>query len=310
MIPTFELRHLRYVIAVAEELHFTRAAKRLHLSVPALSTRVKELETDLGYQLFVRNTREVVMTPAGVAFVAEARQAIVHVERAIECGRAASRGDTGVLSVGYTPWIDPSPLSSLGASFEAVAPGTRVVFHSEYTIHQIDLLLKGSLNVGLVLLPIEAEDLQTHCIWREPLVLAIPAGHLLAAYDQIALNELLAEPMIWLSRSLNPVFYTHMMNICQQDGLVPRIVQEVVTVTEQLDLVANGVGVALVRGSLPHHLNPTGVVFKSLINKNVFVDVAIAYRADSRSEGVKEFVKMLRAKSNCDNQSTRNLPGV
>jgi DNA-binding transcriptional LysR family regulator len=92
MTPNFELCHLRYVIAVAEELHFGRAASRLHLSRPALTTRIKELEIDLGYELFVRNTGEVTMTSAGVAFVAEARQAMLHAERAFECGKAATGG--------------------------------------------------------------------------------------------------------------------------------------------------------------------------------------------------------------------------
>src|ERR1700691_744046 len=100
-----ELRLLRYVIAVAEELHFGRAPKRLHLSAPALSKQVKELERDLGYALFERRTREVLLTVAGRAFVAEARQALVRVARAVEYGYAASQGDTGVLSLGYSPWF-------------------------------------------------------------------------------------------------------------------------------------------------------------------------------------------------------------
>src|ERR1700683_3370178 len=106
-----ELRLLRYVIAVAEELHFGRAAKRLNLSPPALSKQIKDLEGVLGYLLFERKTREVVLTAAGVAFMADARQALVHVERAMECGYAASRGDTGVLLIGYSPWFRPSSLS-------------------------------------------------------------------------------------------------------------------------------------------------------------------------------------------------------
>ena len=100
-----ELRLLRYVIAVAEELHFGRAAKRLHLSAPALSRQIKDLELALGYPLFERKTREVLSTPAGLAFVAEARQALLRVERAVEYGYAASRGDTGVILLGYSPWF-------------------------------------------------------------------------------------------------------------------------------------------------------------------------------------------------------------
>jgi DNA-binding transcriptional LysR family regulator len=99
-----------YVITVAEELHFGRAAKRLHLSAPSLSKQIKDPEVDLGYTLFERKTREVLLTSAGTVLVVEARQALERVERAVECGYAASRGNTGVLSVGYSPWFRPSLL--------------------------------------------------------------------------------------------------------------------------------------------------------------------------------------------------------
>src|ERR1700689_433256 len=132
-----ELRLLRYVIAVAEELHFGRAAKRLHLSPPALSKQIKDLERDLGYALFERRTREVLLTPAGSAFVVEARQVLVRLERAVECGYAASRGDTGVLSIGYSPWFRPSLLLGLQAKFAERVPGTRLALYSAYSTTQI-----------------------------------------------------------------------------------------------------------------------------------------------------------------------------
>ena len=145
-----ELRLLRYVIAVAEELHFGRAAKCLNLSAPALSKQIKDLEGVLGYLLFERKTREVVLTAAGMAFIAEARQALVHVERAMECSYAASRGDTGVLSIGYSPWFRPSLLVALQSAFAGRAPGTRLLLHSAYSTTQIELLLKGTLQVGII----------------------------------------------------------------------------------------------------------------------------------------------------------------
>src|SRR6202167_3776190 len=167
-----ELRLLRCVIAVAEELHFGRAAKRLNLSAPALSKQIKDLERDLGYALFERRTREVLLTPAGTAFVAEARQALVRVERAVECGYAASRGDTGVLSIGYSPWFRPSILVALQKAFAERVPGTRLDLHSAYSTTQIELLLKGMLQAGIVELPADAPGLETHSVWHDELLAA------------------------------------------------------------------------------------------------------------------------------------------
>jgi DNA-binding transcriptional LysR family regulator len=116
-----EFRLFRYVIAVAEELH-GRAAKRLNLSAPALSKQIKDLEGVLGYLLFERKTREVVLTAAGAAFITEARRALVHVERAMESGHAASRGGTGVLSIGYSPWFRPSLLVALQSAYAERVP--------------------------------------------------------------------------------------------------------------------------------------------------------------------------------------------
>ena len=168
-----ELRLLRYVIAVAEELHFGRAAKRLNLSPPALSKQIKDLEGVLGYLLFERKTREVVLTAAGVAFMADARQALVHVERAMECGYAASRGDTGVLLIGYSPWFRPSLLVALQTTFAERVPGTTLALHSAYSTTQIDLLLKGTLQAGIIELPANGEGLEIHCVWHDALVIAL-----------------------------------------------------------------------------------------------------------------------------------------
>jgi DNA-binding transcriptional LysR family regulator len=237
-----EMRHLRYVIAVAEELHFTRAAERLHLAAPSLSKQIKQLEAVLGYLLFERGTREVVLTLAGAAFVTEARQALVHAERAVECGAAASRGDIGAPSVGCTPWLDPSVLTAIRTAFTKEVPDTQVTFHSSYTVNQVDLLLKGSLHAGIILLPINANGLRTHCIWREALSVALPESHRFASQEEITFRDLLEEPMIWIARAMHPVLYDHVLKCCQKLGFVPNIVHEVVTVTEALDSVAGRVG--------------------------------------------------------------------
>lgn len=293
-----ELRHLRYVIAVADELHFTRAANRLHLAPPSLSKQIKQLEAVLGYALFERKTREVLLTPAGAAFVTEARQALVYAERAAECGAAVSRGDSGVISVGYTTaWIESSVLTVLRAAFSDKMPGTILTFHSACTVNQIDLLLKGSLQAGLVVLPADSDGLRTHRIWREPLALALPEDHRLTAQAEIEITDLIEEPMLWLARPVNPRLHDHLLTACQKLGFVPRIVHGVKTPTEAIDWVAAGAGIALVRASTGERLQHKGVAFRRLAAPGLTIETGVAYRGDNRSEALKALVQLLRDQS-------------
>jgi DNA-binding transcriptional LysR family regulator len=289
-----ELRLLRYAIAVAEELHFSRAAKRLHLSAPALSKQIKDLEHDLGYALFERRTREVLLTPAGTAFVAEARQALLRVERAVEYGYAASRKDSGVLSIGYSPWFRPSLLLALQAAFAARVPETKLELHSVYSTTQIDLLLKGTLHVGIIELPASGEGLETHCVWREELVVALPENHPLAACSEIDSQDLASEPIIWIAKVLHPALHQHFIESCQRLGYLPHIVHEITTVFELFDLVEAGAGIGFVKRSIAERVPQPGVVIRVLSGPSLFIDTGLAYRADNRSEALQALIQLLR----------------
>jgi DNA-binding transcriptional LysR family regulator len=292
-----ELRLLRYVIAVAEELHFGRAAKRLHLSAPALSKQIKDLEGDLGYLLFERKTREVVLTPAGGALVAESRLALVHVERAIERAFAASRGDTGVLSLGYSPWFRPSLLVALQTPFAEKAPGTRLVLQSAYLTTQIELLLKGVLQAGIIELPVSGEGLTAHSLWQEELVLTLPETHPLAKRPKIDRQNLANEPIVWIARALHPALHEHLLESCQRLGYVPRIAHEVNTLSEIFDLVAAGIGIGFVKKSTAEQAFGRGVVFREVTGLKLFIDTGVVYRSDNRSEALQSLLQLLREQS-------------
>jgi len=292
-----ELRLLRYVIAVAEELHFGRAAKRLHLSAPALSKQIKDLERDLGYALFDRRTREVLLTPAGTAFVGDARQALVWVERAVQCGYAASRRDEGELLIGYSPWFRPSLLVGLQAAFGERTPNARLAFHSAYSSTQIELLLKGTLQAGIIELPVNAEGLTTHCVWREEVILAVPENHTLAKRSDIDRKNLTNEPIIWIAKTLNLVLHEYLLESCQRSGYMPRIAHEVNTVSELLDLVASGAGIGFVKRCIGERGRKSGVVFRELEKPRLFIETGIAYRADNESKALRVLIQLLREQS-------------
>jgi DNA-binding transcriptional LysR family regulator len=191
-----ESRLLRYVIAVGEELHFGRAANRLHLSAPTLSKQIKDLEGVLGYSLFERKTREIALTAAGTAFISEARLALLHADRAVESGQAASRGDTGVLSLGYSPCFKPSLLVPFQTALADRLPKTRLALHSAYAAAQIEMLHTGKLHAGIMEFPVHCDGLETHTIWRDTLVSVIPENHALAKCSQIDPQDLANEPII------------------------------------------------------------------------------------------------------------------
>ncbi|HLH42684.1 MAG TPA: LysR substrate-binding domain-containing protein [Bryobacteraceae bacterium] len=289
-----ELRLLRYVIAVAEELHFGRAAKRLNLSTPALSKQVKDLEGVLGYVLFERKTREVVLTPAGGAFVTEARQALAHVERAMEYGYAASRGDSGVLSIGYSPWFRPSVLVALKTAFAERVPNTRFALHSAYSATQIELLLKGTIQAGIVELPANGEGLETHGVWHDEFVVTLPANHPLVTRSEIDREDLSEEPVIGVAKSLNPALHQYFLESCQRMGYIPQIAYEINTVSELIDLVGTGAGIGFVKRSIAEKVREPGVVFRELASPRRFIDTGIAYRADNQSEALRALIQLLR----------------
>lgn len=299
MYLNVELRQMRYVIAVADELHFGRAAHRLHLAPPSLSKQIRQLEAVLGYRLFERKTHQVILTSAGAAFVAEGRLSLDHAKRAVERARAADREETGVLNIGYTPWFDPSLLPPLRTAFLKQSPDSQITFHSLYTTAQLAHLERGDLEAGMIVLPCLAEGLSVRRIWRDRLSLAVPENHHLARCDGIALKDVQEEPVVWMVRLLNPLLNDHLLTSCREQGWVPNIVHEVTTVTEALSLVASRVGVAFVKASVSETLQQKGVVFRNLAEPDLVVETAIAHRADHRSESIQILVRLLLERSNC-----------
>ena len=289
-----EIRLLRYVIAVAEELHFARASGRLNLSPPSLSRQIKGLEQVLGYLLFERRTRDVMLTPAGVAFVTEARAALIHVNRAIESGYAASRGDTSTLEVGYSPWLRPSLLLSVQRHFAERLPQARILLHSVYAARQVDLLLRGTLQVGIVELPILSEGLHTHRVWHDELVAALPARHPHLDSAQVTGSDFAKLPVIWMARSLHASLYEYLMESFGKLGYCLQIVHEVSTVPEMLDLVAAGVGIGFVKKSLAANAHEQGVIFREFDVPKLSIETGVAYRRDNKSEALRVFVQLLR----------------
>lgn len=292
-LQVLELRLLRYVIAVAEELHFTRASMRLHLATPSLSRQIRQLEQVLGYALFERNTREVVLTPAGAAFVAEARRALMYAQRAVEAGAAANAGNAGVLRIGYTPFLDTALLPQIRESFVRALADATLLFQSTYSTAQMDQILSGRLHAGLVVLPIAPSGLRIEVVLSDRLVVAIPDHSDLAGRGILRAEDIAKQSIIWFGRLTNSHLYQHFVDSCQQAGFTPNIVHEVSTVMEMLDLVSAGAGIGFAKESIRTRLNPEGIAFRELAAPELSIEIGIAYRDGDSSESLLALLQVL-----------------
>lgn len=300
-----ESRLLRYVIAVAEEGNITRAAmRRLFIAPPSLAREIRQLEDRLGYNLFDRHWRGVSVTPAGAVFVEEARKARKHISWAAERGAAASRGDTGTLILGHTPFLDSGRLIELRRRFTEIAPAVSLVFRTSFSMPLVELVLGGVVQAGIVVLPAEDEELRSECVWKHPLVVAAPEGILPASPNPISLRDLSGSPSVWPAKSLNPGLRGWMLATCDKAGCAPRIVHEVLTCDELLDAVAAGVGIGFVKRSTAQRLQMKGVIFRDLADPGLVVRTAVVYRTDHSSSSLSALLRVLKDLADCDEASS------
>jgi DNA-binding transcriptional LysR family regulator len=286
-----ELRHLRYAVAVADELHFARAAARLHIAQPPLSKQIKDLEDELGVRLFERTNRRVRLTDAGAAFVAEARRTLASAERAADAARRAARGETGRLALGYVSSASYELLPAIVRAFRRRAPDVTLVLEEMSSGEQTRALSAGTLDLGFVRRPPPLEPgLIGTTLRREPIVLALPRDHALAALRMIRLRDLAREPFIVFPARPRPSWADVAIDLCRRAGFEPGIALEAVEMASALSLVAAGIGVTLVPASVRAVRRP-GVVFRPIVPAPS-TELVIVRRAGAPSELVSRFLQI------------------
>lgn len=291
-----EFRHLQYFVAVAEELHFRRAAERLHLAQPALSQQIARLEDELGMRLLERTKRHVSLTTAGAVLLDEARVLLERRERAIAATRRAAAGSTGRLAVGFVGPATYSVLPGLIEAFRRGHPAVDLSLHEHTTAEQLELLAARELDAGLVRLPTATEGLRLVEVLSEPICLALPETHPLAGPPDTPVDvaALADEGFIVVPRSREALVFDRIVALCQQEGFSPRVVQEAQQVHAIIGLVATGMGVALVPDSM-RKLRRPGVVYRSLPQgPQARIGTGLAWREDDRSPVVEAFVRTAR----------------
>jgi len=240
-----ELRHLRYFVAVAEELHFGRAADRLHLSQPPLSQQIRKLEEILGYALFVRTSRSVTLTNAGVAFLERARRTLRNVQRDIDETRSIGRGEVGSLNIGFVGSGMLTTLPGIFRAFGEAYPRVHLHLHESFTARVMEGLENGTLDAGILRDGDPAEGLTVTPIFSEPYVAVLPATHRCAGQKSISPASLRGDPFVYYPRSAGTRAFEKPLTLFEEHGFRPQIVQEASHWLTILALIGAGLGVSV-----------------------------------------------------------------
>lgn len=245
-----ELRHLRYFIAVAEELHFGRAAQRLALSQPPLSQQIQQLEQQIGARLLARTNRSVRLTPAGAQFLVSARQILQNVTVAADKAARLHRGEEGTLRIGFTssaPFI--SAVSDALFSFRQRYPDVHLQMQEINTRQQLAPLHEGRLDLGVMRNTPLPDTLEHRLLLREPLCAVVHRAHRLAGRGSVSLRELAAEPFVFFDPQVGTALYSETLTLLERYAVRPNIAQEVGEAMTILGLVATGLGVSILPAS-------------------------------------------------------------
>jgi DNA-binding transcriptional LysR family regulator len=289
-----ELRHLRSFLMVADELHFSRAARRLHMAQSPLSQQVQRLERELGVQLFRRNRRKVELTDAGLAMLAHARRALDHAEQAAGAARAAGAGRAGRLDVGFLATAALALLPAVLPSFREAAPDATLRLTEAGSQDLLGALHRGALDVAFTRPPAPTAELSTTVVWREPVIAVLPAAHRLCAGPDLDLADLRDEDFVTFPRWSAPEFYDHLLAACHDAGFAPRIVQEALAMPTVVGLVAAGLGVALVPRGI-RHLQLPAVGYRELRGEPAHAEIAMVHLAGNHRPLLEVFTATVLA---------------
>lgn len=293
-----ELRQLRYFVTVAEELHFGKAALRLHMTQPPLSQTIQALEQQLGAALFERSRRGVALTPAGLALLPEARRLLARAQELPQLVQRAAAGEVGRLALAFVSSADYSVLPPFLRAYRAAYPQVQITLQEATSDLQLDDLLHNRIDAGLLIPPLPDKarlELDYLPVLNEPLVLAVPAG-LLPKKGKVALAALQesfpALPLIVFPRAISPALYDAILSVFRDAGVTPEIGQQAIQMQTIVSLVSAGMGMALVPQSVSNLMRP-GVEYRALADAGPLVETGLAWRRDNTSPVLRGFLDLL-----------------
>ncbi|TFW27678.1 LysR family transcriptional regulator [Duganella callida] len=292
-----ELRQLRYFVTVAEELHFGKAALRLHMTQPPLSQTIQALEEELGAVVFERNRRGVALTPAGAALLPEARRLLAQAQQLPQLVQRAAAGEVGRLTLAFVTSADYSVLPPFLRAYRAAYPQVQITLQEATSDLQLDDLLNSRIDAGLLIPPLPdkaKQELDYLPVLNEPLMLALPAGSpALKKKGRLALAALPLLPLIIFPRAISPALHDAILSVFREAGVTPEIGQQAIQMQTIVSLVSAGMGMALVPQSVSNLMRP-GVEYRALSDATPLVETGLAWRRDNASPVLHGFLELLR----------------
>ncbi|WP_059050325.1 LysR family transcriptional regulator [Paenibacillus senegalimassiliensis] len=287
-----ELRQIEYFIAVAEELHFGRAAKRLQMTQPPLSQQIIQLEKELGVLLLERSKRHVELTDAGKVFLQEARHALAQLEQAKAAAQRAHMGIEGRLVLGFVGSASYDILPVVVRAFQEQYPHVDLVLHEMPTPVQIEAFRRKDIDIGFVRTPVDDPLLSFLPVHQELCVAVVPKLHPLAGHTCVSMEDLRAEQFILLERGIWPSWHDDIVAKCHQASFSPIIRQSVKEIQTAISLVAAGLGVSIVPSSTSN-LHARDVAYLDIAGDAPRIDMSIAWRTDNTSPLVQQFIQVV-----------------
>ena len=294
-----ELWQLRYFVAVAERLHFGRAAQALHISQPPLSRAIRSLEARVGVALFARSRRRVELTAEGRRLLEEARRTLAQLERATLELRGMASGEHGRLRIGFVSLADYGVLPGLLKALKSARPRVELALREMLSTEQSSALASGELDFGLLLPPVAgAEGLEHFVVQTERFVVALPAHHPLArGHRRLAMRELAGEPVVMIPREIAPGLYDTVSALAARAGIALNIAQEAIQMQTVVSLVSSGLGAAVVPASVAN-LGRRGVVYRELVDRHPQLDLWLAWpRAQAPNAAARDFLALARRRT-------------
>lgn len=288
-----ELRHLRYFVAVAEELHFGRAALRLRTAQSSLSAQIRALESELGVPLFNRTKRHVHLTDAGRVLLPEAQSILQRATLAARTAQRAGRGELGRLGIGFVPSADCTSFPAILRAFKQRAPHIDLVLHNLGALEQLAALRQGEIDVGFLRPPGSDAAIASEIILREPFVVVLPQDHPLAQPGALALAQIASEPLVLCSRQHSALQRDSIAALFRAAGVIPNIHFETDHTQTILGLVAAGIGLSLMPASV-QALGAPGLAYRRLKGRGPRLEMAIAWRRDDPSRVLDHFLAVVR----------------
>ncbi len=290
-----ELRHLRHFVAVADTLHFGRAAERLYMAQPPLSQSIRQLEEEVGSQLFERTSRRVALTPAGIVFQAHALRILQSADDACVAARRAELGEAGWLGIGFSASASYDVLPDVLRAFREAYPEVDLRLYEMNAAEQAHALRDGKIHLGLARPSIEEPGLVRETITHEPFVVALPSSHPRAASADLDLADFADEPFILFPTLPKPSYGDSIVQVCAQAGFVPQAAQEVREMQTAISLVAAGMGIALIPAPV-QNMQRMGVAYRPLRAPLAFTELTAATRQHDVSPTLRNFLTLLRAR--------------